>query len=53
MAEFNSRFHKFNNTDLIVNIEFTPEYKIRRWVAIRLIVLAGWVLGCDIRMEHG
>lgn len=36
---------------LTVRIVETPEFKIRKWVAVRLIALAALVLGCGLEVE--
>ena len=38
-------------TVLTVRIVETPEFKVRKWVATRLIMLAAWVLGCGIKVK--
>lgn len=40
-----------DGTVLTVRIVQTVEYKFRKWVAVRLIALAAWVLGCGLEVE--
>jgi len=38
--------------DVVIEVEFhlTREFRARRWVAIQLLRLAAWVLGCGIEV---
>ena len=36
---------------LEVTVRITRQMRLRMWVAVRLISLAAWVLGCDIEIE--
>lgn len=38
--------------DLTLTVTFheTYEFRVRRWIAIRLVGLAAWVLGCGIEI---
>lgn len=40
-----------NHMRLNVTIKGMARLKVRLWIATRLIMLAGWVLGCDIHVE--
>lgn len=37
---------------LNVTIKGMARLKVRLWIATRLIMFAGWVLGCDIHVEQ-
>lgn len=41
------------NVTLAVEIRETPNFKIRKWIATRLLVLAALVLGCNLEIEDG
>ena len=36
---------------LEVTVRITCQMRLRMWVAVRLISLAAWVLGCDVDVE--
>ena len=40
-----------DNFTMIVTFHETKEWKIRKWIAEKLIVLAARVLGCGIEFE--
>jgi len=37
--------------DLVLTFNITTEFKLRYWLALSLIHLAAWVLGCGIEVE--
>ena len=46
------KVRKFNKRmTLHLDIVVTREYKFRKWVAIRLMRLAAWVLDCNIEVH--
>ena len=54
MAHINHTIKKpLNGTTMVLEIYpvYTREFFVRRWLGIRLLRLAAWVLGCDIRFE--
>lgn len=53
MTELNAKIHKApKEVTIVVNLEYTPEYYVRRWIAMQLIKIAATVLGCGIRVEQ-
>lgn len=34
-----------------MDLHLTREFLIRRWVAVKLIMMAAWVLGCNIEIK--
>lgn len=44
-------------TTLTIEFELTREFVIRKWIAVRLIILAAWILGCGVEVikenKHG
>lgn len=48
-----ARLNKFPpNATLHVTIVSTQEFRLRIWIAKRLICLAAWVLGCGIEVKN-
>ncbi len=46
-------FKKFPNaTTLNVTLHLTKEYKIRVWIAVRLLRLISWILGTEIKIDR-
>lgn len=39
--------------DIVIEVEFhlSREFRVRRWIATRLIWLAAWVLGCGMEVR--
>lgn len=42
---------KLQGVEMTIRAYTTPEYRVRRWVAVRLIALAARVLGAKVRVE--
>ncbi|MBI9042906.1 MAG: hypothetical protein JEZ06_00385 [Anaerolineaceae bacterium] len=40
------------NTTLTVEVRYSPEFKLRVWVAAKLFMLAGLILGCSVEFEN-
>lgn len=52
-TEYTHRIRKApDGTVITVRIVETPEFKVRKWVATKLIILAAWVLGCGIEVKE-
>jgi hypothetical protein len=49
MAAINYKVKKLN-TDITLKVQITTEYKIRKWIAMKLIQLAVFVLGCGLEI---
>ena len=42
-----------NRVTMVFTLHLTREYKLRRWIAIRLITMAAIVLDCGIEVRDG
>lgn len=54
MASANTtvKVNKLNrNVMLTVTVVTTKQLRLRMWLGTRLIMLGGWVMGCDIRVD--
>jgi len=51
MADIDLGMRKFPQ-DVVMVVEFhlTREFMVRKWVAVQLLRLAAWVLGCGIEV---
>jgi hypothetical protein len=45
-----SKFNK--NVTLNVTVRTTKQFRLRVWLGTRLIMLAGWIMGCNIFVEQ-
>jgi hypothetical protein len=47
MASVNHRLEmrKFENTTATVTVKLTREFRLRTWLAMKLITLASWIIG--------
>ena len=53
MAELNLGLKRFpKSVEMSVTIHQTREFLVRRWIAVRLIKAAAWVLNCGIEVIH-
>ena len=43
--------HIVNRMVMVVTIHESTPYRVRKWIAVRLLWLAAWVLGCGIEVE--
>lgn len=46
-----AKLNKFNNSTLAVDVEITKQFKLRIFIALKLIALAAFVLGCGIEVN--
>ncbi len=52
MAETNLVLRKLSNrTTMHIKFKLTKEFKIRTWIAGRLLTLTALILGCEIDIE--
>jgi hypothetical protein len=51
---YNYKFHRFEpkSVEMKMTLIYTNEWKIRKFIATKLIILAATILGCGIKIEH-
>ena len=40
------------DTTLKIRMNLTKEFRLRRWIFMKLVVLAAWVLGCGLQVDE-